>query len=103
DLDVFTFTGTAGGSAILTVGDTSNNAFYPLIELFGPNGARITSGYGQVGAATATYSLPTTGPYSAVVREHYAVTPGKNNITLPALAGAQQTGGDAGPITSGQT
>jgi hypothetical protein len=103
DLDVFTFSGTAGGTALVSAADTSGTALYPLLELFGPNGARLSFNSDQVGVAVGNYALPSTGTYYAVIRDYYADTPGNYNITLASLGGAQQTGGDAGPIASGVT
>src|SRR5437868_1254173 len=58
EVESYTFNGTVGGSIIVTVGDTSGNAFYPLVELFTPTGTRLAAGSGQVGASVANYALP---------------------------------------------
>ena len=104
DLDVFTFSGKAGGSAIVTAAETGGNgSFTPLVELFGPNGVRLAASSGSIGASVSNYALPTTGTYYAVVRDYYATTAANYNVTVASLGGTQQTGGDAGPINSGQT
>src|SRR5204862_6151984 len=56
DLDVFTFDATAGGSIILSFADTSANAFYPLVELFGPTGKQLTYSSSRVGSAVARFN-----------------------------------------------
>jgi hypothetical protein len=103
DLDVFTIPGKAGGSIVATVGDTSANGFYPLIELFDPAGKRLTYGSGQAGAAVATYNLTSTGTYYVVLRDYYATTSGNYNLTVVSVPGTQDAGGDAGFIPSGTT
>src|SRR6266513_1437574 len=69
EVESYTFAASAGGSIIVTVGDTSGSAFYPLVQLYNPTGTLLTYGSGQVGAALASYNLAATGTYKVTVSD----------------------------------
>src|SRR5689334_5234916 len=57
EVDSYTFTGKTGGSVIISVADTSNNAFFPRVELFSPSNVRLSLSANQTAIVIASYNL----------------------------------------------
>src|SRR3989442_12945870 len=67
DLDVWTFTATAGDRIAVHIGEiTETNDFRPWIRIWAPNGASLGSGYGTDAAALEVVA-PVTGNYLVLV------------------------------------
>jgi hypothetical protein len=106
DLDVWTFTATAGDRIGVHVGQiTETDDFRPWIRLWAPNGATLGSAFNLAAAEIGDVIAPATGTYLVLVasadsggdgtgtyRLNFAKTPGPITVS----------GGDqGGPITSG--
>jgi len=68
DMDVYTFTGTSGHTARVTLNPTSGNHFVPEVHVFGPDGALAN---GMWCAARCSFDVPTTnGTYTVTALKH---------------------------------
>ena len=68
DMDVYTFTGTAGHTARLTLNPTSDNHFAPEVHVFGPDGSMAN---GLWCAARCSFDVPTAnGAYTVMALKH---------------------------------
>ena len=104
DLDVFTFYAAAGDSIRAAVGDTSNTNFTPQIELYAPNGTRVTWDFEGVGTDVTALSITQSGTYTIVVSDYGSNDTGNYSLSMArAQATVQRFGADDGSIVSGQT
>jgi hypothetical protein len=68
DMDVYTFAGTSGHTARVTLNPTSGNHFAPEVDVFGPDGALAN---GMWCAARCSFDVPTTnGTYTVTALKH---------------------------------
>jgi len=81
DLDAYTFTLAAGGSATVRASELGATAFFPLIDVFGPNGTRVGSNAGSASAIVTLTSVTLGGTYTIVMHDS-----GDDNIGQYALA-----------------
>jgi hypothetical protein len=84
DLDIWTFTATAGQSISLSITEVgTNSAFVPWIRLRGPSGA-LVSGGNQSGDVTAQINVtaPVTGTYTVVVASNDAGNDASGDYSL---------------------
>jgi hypothetical protein len=102
DIDVFTFSGAIGESLAVALGDLTGTAFFPLLQVYGPNGLLLGSDLGQSGASVDLLTAPQTGTYYAVVRHAGDDFIGSYGLTMVRFPATQVVDGDSGPITSGQ-
>ena len=105
DLDAFTFTASAGDRIILGMGDTRGTTFVGQLDLYGPDGARLTGSADQTGLILEI-TAATGGTYYAVVREQFSDVAGAYALAFVRLPGAQAADPldpDGGTLTSGQT
>ena len=112
DLDVYTFTGAAGDSAVLMLADAADGGYDPQLFVYGPTGTQLATDIGEVGT-DVFLDLTTAGTYYVVVRDWIQeASPGFSDADIDAgayvlrmakLPGNQvQDDADGGPITSGQ-
>ena len=106
DLDVWTFTATAGQRIAVHIGEiTDTDDFRPWIRVWAPNGATLGSASGLDAAEIVTSSRPVTGTYLVLVasfdsgfdgtgtyRLNMAKTPGPITVS---------DGDQGGPLTNG--
>jgi hypothetical protein len=88
DLDVFTFSATAGSRLTLHVTQTSEfDDFRPWIRLWAPNGAILASASGLDAAAAGPLTAPVTGTYLVLVGTFDAGFDGTGTYDLTVSAG----------------
>ncbi len=110
DLDVYTFSATAGNTFRLSVGDANSNSNYrPQITVYDPNGNQVgasATGFTDTSVGV-TYTVPgaSAGTYTAVVQSDGGSTLGTYDLDLVVTPATQapDSDGDGGPLTSGQT
>jgi uncharacterized repeat protein (TIGR01451 family) len=106
DLDQWTFSATAGASAVVSVGEVGgDSAVWPWIRLYGPTGTLIASAYNQV-VAQAAITAPATGTYTVVVSSADSGNDDTGNyqITLALVPGPTPVvpvNDQGGPLTNG--
>jgi hypothetical protein len=105
DLDMWSFTATAGDDIIVSAGETGGNTpFFTWIRLRGPTGQDLGSSFGTlVGQISAT--APATGTYTVIVSSGDSGLDGAGSYTL-TLARSQAAftispGDQGGPLTNG--
>jgi protocatechuate 3,4-dioxygenase beta subunit len=103
--DRITFDARAGDSIEVAMGMTSGDpwTFQPQIDLYGPNGTLLESESHVDGTRLEVLNAPQSGTYSIIAADSGGNGTGAYNLTLAKLPGAQASGGDGGPIVSGQT
>lgn len=105
DLDMWSFTATAGDAIVVSAGETGpDTAFFPYLRLRGPAGQDLGISFGNlVGQVSAT--APTTGTYTVVVGsgDSGLDADGTYSLTL-AKAGAFtiSPGDQGGAVTNGE-
>jgi hypothetical protein len=82
DLDSYTFAAGVGESIQLRVADTMQTSFHPIVTLYGPDGAFITTKQGASVAAITRHNLPVAGIYTAVVGDNASGNSGVGDYTL---------------------
>jgi hypothetical protein len=88
DLDVFTFSATAGSRLTLHLTQTSEfDDFRPWIRLWAPNGAILASASGLDAAAAGPLTAPVTGTYLVLVGTFDAGFDGTGTYDLTVSAG----------------
>lgn len=103
DLDVYTISGTQGGSLLAAIGKLdSTAAFRPQIIVFSPSGAPLANVTNSIGTNTLVQNLPATGTYYVVAGDQFSNQTGDYAITVATFAGPQISDADSGPISSGQ-
>ncbi len=103
DLDIYTFSASAGESMVLSVGEIGNWA--PRLDLFDPSGNRLSTVAGSSSLTDANLQLEAltvtlSGTYYAVVRAGASSVAGEYGISIAKVGGAQPF--DNGPVASGQ-
>jgi hypothetical protein len=106
DVDVWTFTATAGDRIGLHIGEiVDNDDFRPWIRLWAPNGAALASQSGTDAAAVDGVVAPVTGTYLVLVSSFDSGFDGTGTyrMTLAKAPGAVTTsaGDQGGPLTNG--
>jgi hypothetical protein len=108
DLDVWTFTATAGDRIAINVGQiTDNDDFRPWIRLWAPNNASLASTSGTDAAQISDAIAPVTGLYLVLVASYDTGFDGSGTYRLtmthtpgPITVSPQDEGG---PLTNGAT
>src|SRR5204862_415105 len=105
DLDLWSFTATAGDSLVLRMGATG---FVPQIRLFGPDGALVGDGFtinGNNRDAQLFLQATNSGLYMVVVNSYFFNNSGTYNLTLAKSPGAFFTSpsDEGGPLINGFT
>ncbi len=103
DLDVWTFTATAGDHITLAINQTSEtNDFRPWIRLWTPTGASLASTSGLDTATISNVVAPTTGTYLVLVASFDSGFDGAGtySLTLSGATGNQAPVANAGPDQS---
>jgi hypothetical protein len=98
DLDVYTFSASAGDSVSAVVGILGGPNFFPRIQLFAPNGAALNA----LNYFVDAFNLPQGGTYSIVVRDDNNAQAGEYALTMIKVTGAQSLDADSGAIASNQ-
>lgn len=103
DIDMWSFTASAGDRVMVRVGTTG---FRPYLLLYGPNGAQLAVGAGNGSSDTdglADATAPSTGTYTAVLESYYANGTGPYTITLAKSTGAfvVSPGDEGGDLING--
>jgi hypothetical protein len=106
DLDVWTFTATAGERIGVHIGEiTDANDFRPWIRVWAPNGATLGSTSGTDAAALSDLIAPATGNYLVLVASFDAGFDGSGTyrLTMTKTAGAivVSSGDQGGALTTG--
>jgi hypothetical protein len=103
DLDVFTFSAAAGNAITVAMGqvDAGFDNFDPRIDLYAPDGTLLKSASGAQGTSLDVRATKS-GTYYAVARDDNGNEGGAYGLTVAVVPGSQNSGGDAGPIASGQ-
>jgi hypothetical protein len=70
DLDILTFTATAGERLQLRIVKTSGSLFVPRIDLYAPNGALVTSTYNATVGSLINDTASVSGTYMVVVSDY---------------------------------
>ena len=102
DLDVYTFSAGAGDAVSVTLADTGNTSFDPLLRVFAPDGSLVREDTANVGAEADLFDLTQAGTYTVVVRDLGDDNTGAYALTFARLPGAQVVDADSGPLVSGQ-
>jgi hypothetical protein len=106
DIDAFTINGVAGGSLLATAAETvTGSSLTPSLEIYSPSGALLTNAANPAGETITARPLAVTGTYTVVVRDYYGTGVGGYDMTAVSVGPgiAQNSGGDAGPISNGVT
>jgi len=108
DLDVWTFTATAGERIGIHIGQvTDNNDFRPWIRLWAPNGAVQASTSGVAAAVIDGVAAPVTGTYHVLVGSFDSGFDGSGTYRLTMTKTPSPVtispGDDGGPLTNGAT
>src|SRR5262245_28772700 len=107
DLDVWTFTATAGDRIGVTIGEiTDTNAlFWPWIRVWAPNGATLGNSFGTDAAQLSDIIAPTTGTYLVLVASGNSTLDGAGTyrLTMTHTPGpiTISAGDEGGPVTLG--
>lgn len=103
-IDIYTFDAHIGDSISIAMMQTSGDAaFDPAISLYAPDGTLLDSSWDYTGVGAGRTNAPQDGRYYIVASDFQFDGLGSYNLTLARLDGEQESGGDAGPIESGQT
>ncbi len=108
DLDVWTFTATAGERIALHIGEiTETDDFRPWIRLWTPNGATLGSASGLAAAEIGDVVAPVNGTYLVLVSSFDSGFNGTGTyrLTMTKTPGpiTVSTGDQGGPMTNGGT
>ena len=107
DLDVWTFTATAGERIAIHIGEiTDTDDFRPWIRLWAPNGASLGSTSGTDAAQIGDVIAPVTGTYLVLVSSFDSGFDGSGTyrLTMATHTGAPiivSPGDQGGPLTNG--
>jgi hypothetical protein len=104
DLDVFTFAADAGDNILIGM-SRSNSAIEPRIDVYRPDGVLLVSDI-DVFAAVAEAVAPTTGTYTAILRDGDADESGGYAVSLaigPQAITADPADNDGGILTAATT
>jgi Ca2+-binding RTX toxin-like protein len=101
DIDVFTFTASAGQGVLVQMTETAS-VLDPDLAVYGPGGGQLASHWGYVGAHVEL-TAPDTGTYYVAARTRYADGTGAYGLTVFVAGGSQDADGDAGPISTAVT
>ena len=84
DLDVWTFTATAGAHVTVSVGEVTdtNTAFGPWIRLWSPTGATLGDTWGATAAVINNVTAPVTGTYLVLVASYNGTYNGTGTYNL---------------------
>ena len=110
DMEVWTFSANAGDGIVVRFGEAvTNSSLYPLVRIYGPNGAELGSNIGQA-AAEVTTRATNGGTFTVVAANYESGTIGGNGayrITLSTTTtGSPVTvapGDEGGTMTNGLT
>jgi hypothetical protein len=89
DLDAYTFSLAAGGSATVRASELGATAFFPELDVFGPDGAQVGTNTGGAAAVVTLNNVTLGGVYTVVVHDS-----GDDNVGQYALALDATTGTD---------
>ena len=108
DLDVWTFTATAGDRIAVHIGEiTDTDDFRPWIRLWAPNGTILASQSGTGAAAIDGIAAPVTGTYLVLVGSFDSGFDGTGTyrLTMTHTPGpiTVSAGDQGGPLTNGAT
>ena len=106
DIDAFTINGVLGGSLLVTAAETTTGSpLTPSLEIYSPSGALLTDGANAAGETVTAKPLAVTGTYTIIVRDDVGTGIGGYAMTAVSIGTgiSQNSGGDAGPATSGVT
>src|SRR5258705_141238 len=107
DLDVWTFTATAGDRIGVNIGEITdtNGAFWPWIRVWGPNCANLGSNFGTDAAELSDLIAPVTGNYLVLVASANSGVDGTGTyrLTMTHTPGpiTVSAGDQGGPVTLG--
>jgi hypothetical protein len=88
DLDAYTFTLATGGSATVRASELGATAFFPQIDVFGPNGAQVGTNTGNASALVTLTNVTLGGTYTIVMHDFGDDNPGQYALALNATPGA---------------
>ncbi len=106
DLDLWSFNASIGDAIVVRMGDLTNAiSFYPVLRLYGPNGALIAADLNPSGtgkSAEVAASATNAGTFTVVAGDLYGRT-GIYNLTLAKSPGGISVapGDEGGPLTNG--
>jgi len=104
DFDVYTISGTSGGSLLAAIGKLDPaSPFTPTILTFSPSGTLLTDVAGAPGTNTLIRNLPASGTYYVVALDQFSQNTGNYGISVATFGGPQTVspGDEGGPIASG--
>jgi large repetitive protein len=101
DLDVYTFSATAGGTVYFAAADTVLDGFDIGVLIIGPNGSVLTSGAGATTTSNTLANLAATGTYTAVIYDQFGDETGSYRFNTVYVPGTQTVDADSKPIVSG--
>ncbi len=87
----YTFDATVGEGVQLRLVDTRGTAFYPRLDITGPGGTVIDSGWGP-DVASAGFAAPATGTYTVVASDYYGTNSGRFELHYTRAPGANEGG-----------
>ena len=88
DLDVFTFTASAGDPITVNANETrGDNGTAVRVDLYGPDGAKLGGDQGNTAASVSVPAAPQSGTYYALVREPGGDATNSYTVALNAPAG----------------
>ena len=105
DLDVWTFTASAGQAIVVRVGEITDNTgnFEPWVRLYSPTGALLGSGFGAV-AGEVTVTAASSGTFIVVVGDGNSALSGTGTYRLTLAKTGDpvvvSSGDEGGPMTN---
>jgi len=105
DLDILTFTATAGERMQLRIVKTSGATLVPRIDLYAPNGTLVTSTYSATVGSLINDTASVSGTYMVVVSDYSGNSAHGNDSTGSYnlyVTRSTQTSADAVALTNGQ-
>jgi len=88
DLDAYTFTLAAGGSAVIRANEIGSTAFAPLLDVFGPTGALVGSNTGAASAIVTLTNVTAAGTYTIIVHDSGDDAVGQYALAIDATPAA---------------
>ena len=104
ELRVYTFWGDANDAATILLGQSSG-ALVPQVELHSPSGAVLDSTWNYESTTISSVSLPESGVYLIICRDHFGTNAGEYGVSLSKNPGSPNSAQDpdCGPLQSGET
>ncbi len=101
DMDVYSFQARAGDVLTIFVGVTGGS-LDPEVELYGPDGAVVSTGWGPSSAVIETVKVTVAGTYLILLRDHYGQYTGAYSLTVITNPGPNPGDEDGWAIRSGE-